>query len=512
MKKKFGFISNDRTIISDKIKEAFSSVIPIIVIVLLLCFTITPVDSGMFLAFVFGAILVVVGMGVFTLGADTAMTPIGEYVGSAIIKTKKILLIVSLLFVVGVCITIAEPDLQVLATQLQEIDTWTLIISVGVGVGVFLVIAFLRIVLKIKLSILLVCSYVLVFVLSFFVPENFVPLAFDAGGVTTGPMSVPFIMAIGTGIASLRSDKKAESDGFGLTALCSIGPILAVMILGIIFRPETITAVVEDVGNVSSSRDLMSVFGVNFPKYIVEVSIGLLPVIAFFFLFYIFGGKMGRGEIFRILVGIVYTYFGLVLFLLGVNVGFLPVGHYIGETIGNLPYNWIIVPIGMVLGFFVVAAEPAVHVLTKQVYEITAGAVPKKALRYSLMIGVAVSVGLAMLRIVLHIPIIYILIPGYAIALTLTFIVPEIFTGVAFDSGGVASGAMTASFLLPLALGVCSAVGGNVATEGFGLVAFVAMTPLITIQILGLMYKIKMHKLKKQQVMEISDESEEIIG
>lgn len=512
MKKNFGFIRNDRTIISSKIKEAFSSVLPITAIVLILCFTIAPVDSGMFMAFAFGAILVVLGMGLFTLGADTAMTPIGEYVGSSIIRTKKIWVIIPLLFIVGVCITIAEPDLQVLAGQLKEIDTWTLIISVGVGVGVFLVIAFLRIVLKIKLSILLVCSYILVFVLSFFVPDNFVPLAFDAGGVTTGPMSVPFIMAIGTGIASLRSDKQAENDGFGLTALCSIGPILAVMILGIIFKPEKITSSVESIGNVGTSVDLVSLFGQNIPHYIAEVAIGLLPVIAFFFLFYLFGAKMSKGSFLKILVGILYTYFGLVLFLLGVNVGFLPVGSFIGETIGKLPYNWIIVPIGMALGFFVVAAEPAVHVLTKQVYEITAGAVPKKALRYSLMIGVAVSVGLAMLRIILHMPIMYILIPGYAIALILTFLVPEMFTGVAFDSGGVASGAMTASFLLPLALGVCSAVGGNVATEGFGLVAFVAMTPLITIQVLGLLYKIKMHKLEKAKAEISSDEQDEIIG
>lgn len=501
MKKRSTFLMNDKTIISQKVKEAFSSVLPITIIVLALCFTVVPIDSGMFLAFILGAFLVVLGMGVFTLGADTAMTPIGEYVGTSVIKTRKIWIIVPICFIVGVLITVSEPDLQVLASQLAKtIGAWTLILAVGVGVGVFLVVAFLRIVLKIKLSYLLIFFYIAVFVLSYFVPKAFIPLAFDSGGVTTGPMSVPFIIAIGTGVASMRSDKGAETDGFGLTALCSIGPIISVMILGIIFKPDSIDTTSEQASSILNSRDLITTFGNALPLYLKEVAIALLPIVAFFFIFQIFGTKLNKNVIIKILIGVLYTYVGLVLFLLGVNIGFLQVGSYIGEAIGGLSYSWIIIPIGMVIGYFVVAAEPAVHVLTKQVYEITAGAIPKKALRFSLMIGVAVSVGLAMLRIVCHIPIMYFLIPGYLIALILTFLVPDMFTAIAFDSGGVASGAMTASFLMPLALGVCRAVGGNVATEGFGVVAMVAMTPLITIQILGLVYKIKIAKLKKKQV------------
>lgn len=500
MKRRSHFLIQDKTIISQKLKEAFSSVLPITAIVLLLCFTIVPLDSGMFLAFILGALLVIVGMGLFTLGADTAMTPIGEYVGTSVMRTKKLWIIIPVCFIVGVLITISEPDLQVLATQLSKtMGAWALILAVGVGVGVFLVIAFLRIVLKIKLSVLLIVFYIAVFVLSIFVPDTFVPLAFDSGGVTTGPMSVPFIIAIGTGVASMRTDKGAETDGFGLTALCSIGPILSVMILGIIFKPETIDP--SNVGdlNIANSKALISVFSYELPQYMKEVALALLPIVAFFFIFQIFGAKVSKQNIAKILIGVLYTYVGLVLFLLGVNVGFLPIGSEIGKVIGNLPYNWIIFPIGMIIGFFVVAAEPAVHVLTKQVFEITSGAIPKKALRYSLMIGVAVSVGIAMLRIILHIPIMYFLIPGYAIALILTFVVSDMFTAIAFDSGGVASGAMTASFLIPLALGVCGEVGGNIATEGFGVVAMVAMTPLITIQILGLIYKIKMNKLKKKE-------------
>ena len=504
--KKNNFIRADKTIIQEKVKEAFSSVLPITLIVLVLCFSIIPIESGTFLAFVLGSIFVVVGMGLFTLGADTAMTPIGEYIGTTTMRSKKLWLIVLISFIVGVLITVSEPDLSVLANQLSDtVDYWTFIITVGVGVGVFLVVAFLRIVLKIKLSLILILCYVTVFVLSFFVPETFVPLAFDSGGVTTGPMSVPFIIALGTGVASMRNDKGAETDGFGLTALCSVGPILAVMILGIIFKPDSFVVSENVVTNVKDSKELLSLFATSLPHYLKDVGIALLPIIAFYFIFRIFGRTTGKTEIAKILVGVLYTYVGLVIFLLGVNVGFLPVGVYLGQAIASLEYNWILIPIGMVIGFFVVAAEPAVHVLTKQVYEITSGAIPKKALKTSLMIGVSVSVGLAMMRIVFHIPIMYMVIPGYFIALVLTFVVPEIFTAIAFDSGGVASGAMTASFLMPLALGACGAVGGNPATEGFGVVAMVAMTPLITIQILGLVYKIKLAKLKRKETKAVEE-------
>lgn len=497
MRKRPKFLTQDKTIISQKVKEAFSSVLPITLIVLLLCVTFAPLDSGLFLSFIVGAFFVILGMGLFTLGADTAMTPIGEYVGGSVMRTKKLWIIIPVCFIVGVLITVSEPDLQVLASQLTKtMNAWTLIIAVGVGVGVFLVIAFLRIVFKIRLSCLLLIMYVAVFALSFFVPDIFVPLAFDSGGVTTGPMSVPFIIAIGTGVASMRSDNASETDGFGLTALCSIGPILSVMILGIIFKPETIDTTAETLISVENSRDLMYLFGTNIPHYLKEVAIALLPIVAFFFIFRIFGAKLSKKNVNRILIGVLYTYVGLVLFLTGVNVGFLPVGTTIGQSLGSLPYNWIVIPIGMIIGYYVVAAEPAVHVLTKQVFELTAGAIPKKALRFSLMIGVSVSVGLAMLRILFDIPIMYFLIPGYLTAIVLTFVVPEMFTAIAFDSGGVASGAMTASFLMPLALGICSTVGANVATQGFGVVAMVAMTPLITIQFLGLIFKIKSRKLE----------------
>lgn len=492
MKRRIGLFFPDKTVIFDKIKEAFSSVLPITLIVLLLCFFVTPVDSGMFLSFIVGAFLLVVGMGVFSLGADVGMTPIGEYVGSTVVKTKKIWIIMPIYFVVGVLITIAEPDLHVLANILDgTVDFWALIWAVGIGLGVFLVIAVLRTIIKLKLSYLLILCYTAVFVLSAFVPSAFVPLAFDSGGVTTGPMSVPFIIALGTGMVSIRSDKNAEEDGFGLTALCSIGPIISVMILGVIFNPTEIKEPVYDTTRVATSSQLFTTFVSQFPTYLKEVGIALLPIVSLFFLTTLFGAKVGKAEYKRILVGVAYTFIGLVLFLTGVNVGFLPLGAKIGSMIGELNHSWIIVPIGVIIGFFIVAAEPAVHVLTNQVFEVTSGKIPKKALSFSLMIGVAFSVGLAMLRIVLNIPIMYFLIPGYGLALILTFFVPDMFTAIAFDAGGVASGAMTSSFVLPLAIGFCSAMGGNIALEGFGMVAMVAMTPLITIQILGLIFRVK---------------------
>ena len=446
-------------------------------------------------------------MGLFSLGADTAMTPIGEYVGGSTIKTKKLWIIIPVFFIVGVMITVSEPDLQVLASQLKDsISPMTLIISVGAGVGLFLVIAFLRIILKIKLKYILFVCYVAIFIMAnLFVPKEFIAVAFDSGGVTTGPMSVPFIMAIGTGVAAMRGDKSASEDGFGFTALCSVGPILSVMILGVLFDADNIIVNENPLISPSTSKDLIYLLGTALPHYLKEVAIALLPIVAFYLIFRLFGRKSSDHDIVKILIGVIYTYIGLVLFLTGVNFGFLPVGTYIGKAIGAMNNNWIIVPIGAVMGFFAVAAEPAVHVLVKQVYEMTDGAIPKKALLISLMVGVAASIGLAMLRIILGFNIMWLLIPGYAIALILSFIVPDLFTAIAFDSGGVASGAMTAGFMMPLALGLCSAVGGNVAVDGFGLVAMVAMTPLITIQILGLIYKIKMAKIKKAEEVEIAD-------
>lgn len=505
MKKIFG-----NTILGAKISEALSSVLPVTGIVLLLLATIVPVTAEMLLTFILGAVLLIIGMGLFTLGAETAMTPMGQYVGSKITKTKNLPIIIFVALFVGTMITVSEPDLQVLAEQISSIPSAVLIWSVALGVGLLLVVAMLRIIFKIKLKYLLIVLYAVVFTVTFFVPEDFLAVAFDSGGVTTGPMTVPFIMALGVGVASIRSDD-GGSDSFGLVALCSIGPILAVMLLGIFYDVDA-TAQTEYALNVAnSSRDIIAMFLKQIPHYAKEVAVAVGPIVIFFLIFRLLSGGRGSKGLGKILVGVAYTYVGLILFLTGVNVGFMPVGNYLGKELASSAWKWIIVPLGMIMGYFIVSAEPAVHVLTKQVEDETSGTVPGKALSLSLSIGVAASVGISMIRVLTGISLLWIVIPGYAIALILTFFVPDIFTSIAFDSGGVASGPMTATFLLPFAVGACSAVGGNVVTDAFGLVALVALTPLIAIQILGLIYKSKYNKRKNEELTSNTPEPE-VIG
>lgn len=481
-----------QTLLHDKFQESIASVLPITIIVLLLCFTIAPIPNNMLVSFLMGAVLLIVGMAFFTLGADTAMTPIGTKVGSCITKSKKVWLIVFVSFLLGIIITISEPDLQVLANQVPNIPNAVLIGAVALGVGVFLVIAMLRILFGISLNILLIGFYIVVFGLAMLVPKNFWAVAFDSGGVTTGPMTVPFIMALGVGVSAIRSDRHAGNDSFGLVALCSIGPILAVLVLGLMYPSEAAYTPVK-IPEMENSQEMILLFVHGLPHYAKEVAIALAPIVAFFFLFNTFYIKMPKKPLISISVGLIFTYVGLVLFLTGVNVGFMPVGNYIGNLIGSKSFNWILLPIAMLIGYFIVKAEPAVHVLNKQVEDLTAGSIPARAMELSLSIGVATSLGLAMIRVLTGISVLYFLVPGYVLALGLSFFTPKIFTSIAFDSGGVASGPMTATFLLPFAMGACEAIGGpeRIVSDAFGVVAMVAMTPLITIQLLGVEYKFR---------------------
>ena len=483
----------DKTVLKEKISESLSSVLPVTGIVLLLLVTVAPVSAAMLLSFIVGSVMLIVGMGLFNLGAESAMTPMGEYVGSKMTASRKLWFVIFVSLFVGVMITVSEPDLQVLATQIPAIPNMVLILTVGIGVGLFLVIAMLRVLFRIRLKYLLLFFYGLVFLLAFFVPKSFLAVSFDSGGVTTGPMTVPFIMALGVGVASISSDDGAGDDNFGMVALCSVGPILAVMVLGMIYNVEGQTPPVYPIPAVDNSRDIAGLFLEELPHYMLEIAIALGPIVVFYLIFRLFTGGVGKGGLGKTLMGVLYTYVGLVLFLTGVNVGFMPLGNYLGNTLGESPFRWIIVPLGMIIGYFIVSAEPAVHVLTKQVEEVTAGTIPGKVLSRALSIGVAVSVGIAMLRVLTGVSILWIVLPGYAIALVLSFFVPDIFTSVAFDSGGVASGPMTATFLLPFAMGAAEAVGGG-AGDAFGVIALVAMTPLITIQILGLVYKLRAKK------------------
>lgn len=480
-----------KTILAEKVRESLSSVLPVSLIVLALALTICPLPNSVFLSFLFGAFLMVFGMGLFTLGVDLSMTPMGEYVGTNMTRSRKIWLICLLSFLVGTMITVSEPDLQVLAANVPSIDTTTFILTVAIGVGIFLVLAILRSVFAVKLRHLLFVSYGIIFLLAAFVSPDFWAVAFDAGGVTTGPMTVPFIMAMGVGIAAITAEKAGGSDSFGLMALCSAGPIIAILILGLIYRVSAGDYVPEALASFETSRG----FGLHFlsavPGQMLEVAKGLLPIVIFFFLYQAITRPLGKESIYKLLIGVAYTYAGIVLFLTGVNTGFLPVGRYIGETLGAASYAWLLIPLGMLLGYFIVAAEPAVHVLEKQVEDATDGAIPSKMLKTAISIGVALAVGIAMLRVLTGISVMWFVGVGYALSLSLSFFVPEVFTSIAFDSGGVASGAMSSAFLMPLAVGASYARGGNIMTDAFGVIAMVAMFPPITIQVLGVVYRFK---------------------
>ncbi|WP_294760031.1 DUF1538 domain-containing protein [uncultured Gemmiger sp.] len=497
--------------LKEKISESLSAVLPITGIVLMLSVFLIPMELGSVVMFLTGALMLIIGMGFFQLGAEMAMTPIGEGVGVQISKMQKLLTVLLTGFLMGVIITVSEPDLQVLAGQVPSVPNEVLILTVALGVGFFLALAIVRIRYKISLSMLLIVCYLVLILVSMFVPKEFLAVAFDSGGVTTGPMTVPFIMAMGVGLASMRSDKNAANDSFGLVALSSVGPILAVLILGCFFKPTEAAYSLTDVATVVTTQDVARVFAQGLPLYAKEVLISLVPILWVFLIFQWMTHRYHGVQIKRIVIGFGYTYIGLVLFLCGANVGFAPVGAYLGKELAAVSFRWILVPIGALIGYYIVKAEPAIQVLNHQVEAVTNGAISVKMMNRCMQIGVAASVGLAMLRVLTGISIQWFVIPGYIIALVLSRMVPDIFIGIAFDSGGVASGPMTSTLLLPLSIGVCEALGGNLMTDAFGVVALVALTPLIAIQLMGLVYKAKTAKKTQTVPAAIADDCDMIV-
>ena len=488
----------------EKIKEALVSVLPVTLIVILLNFTpLVDFSDKEIIVFIICSLLLILGIGLFNLGADLAMTPMGSYVGIGLTKSRKLTLLIVVCFALGLFITVAEPDLSVLAEQLKDVINPTLLIwCVGLGVGLFLVLAVLKIVFKRDLSTMLMFFYMLLFALSALLLANgkagFLPSGFDSGGVTTGPITVPFIMALGVGIASTIGGRKANENSFGLIAMCSVGPIIAVMILGI-FSKGSLT--VTD-PNYQIAQNVFKEFFEALLHTTWNVTKALGLVVVFFFIINFIFLKLPKKKIIQILFGILFTYLGLIVFLASVEVGFMPIGYKLGKELANNAGNFL--PIfGFILGLVVVLAEPAVHVLKKQVEDITDGNVSKKSMLIALSVGVGISICLAMIRIKYDFSILYYLIPGYFISLGLSFFVPRIYTAIAFDSGGVASGPLTSTFILPLAIGACIALypdsfDTKVLENGFGIVSMVAMTPLITIQLLG--FKSVMSNIVKEKI------------
>lgn len=478
-------------VLAEKLKEAAASVLPVTAIVAVLCLALVRVDVGLMLSFLLGSGLLILGMGLFTLGAELSMSRIGNLIGAKMTKSRKLWFILAVSFLLGVAITMAEPDLQVLATNVPAIDKTVLIVTVSVGVGLFLMLCMVRILFSVSLRLLLIVFYALLFLGAFLSDAGFLSVAFDSGGVTTGPMTVPFIMALGVGVASIRSDENAKADSFGLVALCSIGPVMAVMLLGAIYPTDTQADVNMVIGGFETTVELGGAYLRSLPTYMLEVAMALLPIFVFFLLFQVFSLRLRRLPLTKIVMGVGYTFLGLVLFLTGVNVGFSPLGYVLGKELVTSGLSALLIPLAMLMGWFIIDAEPAVHILNKQVEELTSGAISAKAMGLSLSVAVALANGLAMVRVLTELPILYFLLPGYAVALGLSFFVPRTFTAIAFDSGGVASGPLTATFMLPLAMGACTALGGNVMTDAFGLVALVAMMPLITVQVMGGIYVLK---------------------
>ena len=472
----------------EKIKEALISALPVTAVVYVLAMTpLFDLSATELITFTVGAVLLILGIGLFSMGADLAMTPMGTHVGSGLSRQKKMSLLLGVCFVLGMLITIAEPDLQVLANQVSAVMNGTVLIyAVGLGVGAFLVVAILKIVFRRSLSQILMLFYMLLFAMALMLVvsgnEPLLPMAFDSGGVTTGPITVPFIMALGVGISNVLGDKRSKDNSFGLVSLCSVGPILAVLVLGIFSRND----LTYQVPDYTVSEDILGAFLHTAVHTCKEVAIALGLIVVFFLICQILFLKLPKRQLLRIAVGVVFTYAGLVIFLTGVNVGFMPIGYKLGNTLaqGNSAF---LIGFGLCIGVLTVLAEPAIHVLNEQVEDVTGGLVSKKSMMIGLCIGVGMSIALSMIRIVFDFSLVYYVIPGYFIALALSLFVPPVYTAIAFDSGGVASGPMTSGFILPFAVGACVGLQGEAAVlrDAFGVVALVAMTPLITIQLLG---------------------------
>ena len=499
--------------ILQKLKETVSSVLPIMVVVLLLGVTIAPLSWPLIVRFLIGGVLVIMGLTVFLLGIDIGVIPIGEQSGAALAAKRNLPLLLVAAFLIGFIVTVAEPDVQVLADQVRNIapavHKWNLILMIAAGIGLFVSLGILRTVLSLPLNVLLLVAYGVVFALAAFTPAEFQGIAFDSGGATTGPMTVPFIMALGVGVAAVRAktgakDASASDDSFGLTGIASVGPIAAVCLYGIIFAHTTKVTGDTGIGAevVHTAASGMSVFVRLLPEITREVVSALLPLLAMAVFFQITLIRMPPFQVIRMVRGFAFSFVGLVIFLTGANGGFMPAGERLGAVLGALAaasplWSVLFVAVGFAFGAVVVIAEPAVWVLTDQVESVSGGTIKRRVMLVALSAGVATSIGLSMVRVLTGFSLWYVLVPGYAVSLVLAFFCPKLFTGIAFDSGGVASGTMTSTFILSFTLGASAASGGNPAVDAFGVIALVAMTPLIAIQILGMVFAIKNRRAQR---------------
>lgn len=475
----------------EKCRESVISVIPVVILVLLLHLTVAPLGDDL-PKFLTGAALFIVGLGLFLVGADIGVLPVGQKVGSTLTGKRNLALMLAVGFVVGFIITVAEPDVQVLAAQVTGvapvIDPMALVCIIAAGVGFFVAVAMGRIIFQLPLKTLLFVCYGAVFLCALLASDLFLGIGFDAGGATTGPMTVPFIMALGVGVAAVRGGSNAGDDSFGFVGLASVGPILAVLMLGVFASP----AVPETSSAAQAAQEGLAAHFLHLlPEVTHEVAMALGPLALLFLLFRLFLIRLSRRQTLRMVMGLIYTFIGVILFFLGVKGGFMPTGDALGALLSAPENRFLLIPVALVLGAVVVCAEPAVWILTEQVEQVSGGAIRRRLMLIALSAGVSLAVGIAMYRVMTGTSLWFFLIPGYAAAMLLMRLCPRMFTAIAFDSGGVASGPMASTFILAFMLGVSKGVGGNPAVDAFGCIAMIAMTPLIAIQLLGIVFSRK---------------------
>lgn len=482
--------------IKDDLLNSVQTIGPVVLIVSLLSLVI-PMEPSFIFSFLLSSILLIFGSTIFTFGADLSMVVIGNKLGKDLVKSKKVWMILTVSFIIGTVVTIAEPDLLVLAEQFTSISSLTLILTISIGVGICLLLASARSLYGWDLNKILIISFLLIFALMFIVPEDFIPLAFDSGGVTTGTISIPFIITLGIGLVSNRVDNKAKEESFGLVTLASTGPILMILLLGLFYSPQE-TMIFDN----SMYTDFsFSNYYIQLKSCLKDVLIAVFPIFTVFMIYNGITKNISKKELYKILIGFIITITGLTIFLVAANVGFLNMGYYIGERLGDSNQQLLMLLI-MILSFFIAIAEPAVVILIDQVEEFTEGAISKTVLKVALALGVSIAAGLALIRVFTGTSFLYYALIGYGLALILTKFIPKIFTAIAFDAGGATGGSLTTAFLLPMAIGACEAVGGNVFTDAFGLASMVSLVPIITIEIVGIMYQVKTRMVEKVEMLD----------
>lgn len=483
------------SLLQEKFKEVAQTLLPVFILVLLLCFTIVDVESDIIIRFVIGSIMLLLGLTIFLWGVDLSMNPIGELMSEEIATSRKISKIAILSFILGFLITVAEPDLLVLGDQIEQASGGTMnssfiVYMVSIGVGFMISLGVFRLLRdKPSFSMFMTITYAAILVLALFVAEEFLAISFDASGATTGALTTPFILAISLGLSKVKGGKNSEENSFGLVGVMSSGPILAIMLISILSGQKNIQG---DVGQFVPTKGIIEPILDILPHVLLESLVALLPIVALFFIYNFVKFKRDKEQLGGIIKGLVFTLIGLTLFLTGVNSGFMDMGRILGmELAGMAP--WILVGVAFVIGLIVVLVEPAVHVLGEQIEEVTSGHIPVKLIRMTLSLGVGTAIALSMVRILVpEVKLWYFLLPGFAIAILLSFRVDPIFVGIAYDAGGVASGPMTATFVLAFAQGAADMTPtANVLIDGFGVIAMVAMAPVVSIMILGTAFKHK---------------------